>query len=115
MKPSPYDLCRRGAIYRMLGQLGTALTDLNQALSIEPTLIDAFWHRHLAYLVINKTPLALRDLDAILRLRRDHARAHKAKAEIYRRMGDKTLAIVNYSQAIRHNPVDHDSYYRWVN
>ena len=34
------------------------------------------------------------------------------RAEIYKRQGDVTMAIINYSSAIKYNPVDHEAYYQ---
>ena len=34
------------------------------------------------------------------------------RAEIYRRQGDVTMAIVNYTQAIKLKPTDHNAYYQ---
>ena len=46
-----FHLCRRGACYRKSGELKNALDDLNRAIELEPRLLDAYWHRHLVYLI----------------------------------------------------------------
>ena len=34
------------------------------------------------------------------------------RAEIYRKVDDITMAIINYTQAIKVNPQDHEAYFR---
>jgi tetratricopeptide (TPR) repeat protein len=74
-----FDLARRGALYRKLGFIKLALNDLNKALDLEGTYIDALWQRHLIYLVQDKKKNALSDLDMILKLNRTHAGAYLSR------------------------------------
>ncbi|ELT94016.1 hypothetical protein CAPTEDRAFT_222812 [Capitella teleta] len=110
--PRPYDLCRRGAILRKLGCIKEALHDLNRAIEQESQMLDAYWHRHMIYLLLNKRQNALEDLNLILRHNRNHAAAYRSRAHIFREMNDVTLAIVNFSQAIKINPNDDEAYYQ---
>ncbi|XP_033111439.1 uncharacterized protein LOC117112460 isoform X2 [Anneissia japonica] len=111
-KPSPFDLCRRGAIYRKLGNLRLSWQDLNQAIELEPQLMDAYWHRHLLYLLRKKPTKALEDLNIILKMNKDHVGAYKSRAEIFCEMGELTMAIMNFSQTIKLDPDDHEAYYK---
>ena len=43
---------------------------------------------------------------------RQHLHCSLYRAEIYRKQGDITMAIVNYTQAIKMNPTDHDAYFQ---
>lgn len=45
-------------------------------------------------------------------MNKNHARAYRARAEIFRRLGDATMAAINYTQAIRLNPDDAEAYFR---
>ncbi|XP_071949677.1 uncharacterized protein [Antedon mediterranea] len=110
--PSPFDLCRRGAIYRKLGDLKLSWQDLNQAIELEPQLMDAYWHRHLLYLLRKKPTKALEDLNIILKMNKDHIGAYKSRAEIFCEMGELTMAIMNFSQTIKLDPDDHEAYYK---
>ncbi|XP_077983613.1 uncharacterized protein LOC144438458 [Glandiceps talaboti] len=110
-KPSPFDLCRRGALYRKVGILKGAWDDLDQAILIEPQLLDAYWHRHLLFLLKNKPKKALDDLNVVLKLNRNHAGAYRSRAEIFSGQGEITMAIVNYTQAIKLEPDDYEAYY----
>lgn len=77
-----FDLTRRGAIYRKLGFLKLAMDDVNKALRLERGFIDAYWQRHLIYLVQDKKLLALEDLNTILKMNRTHAGAYLSRLVI---------------------------------
>ncbi|XP_042670912.1 tetratricopeptide repeat protein 6 isoform X2 [Centrocercus urophasianus] len=110
--PSAFQYCRRGAIRRKLGKLKSAMDDLEKAISLEPLLLDAYWHRHLIYLFQDKFSAALNDLNFITKWNKNKADAYLSKAEIYRKQGDNTMAIFNYSSAIQCNSTDDDMYFR---
>ncbi|XP_031449081.1 tetratricopeptide repeat protein 6 [Phasianus colchicus] len=110
--PSAFQYCRRGAIRRKLGKLKSAMDDLEKAISLEPLLLDAYWHRHLIYLFQDKFSAALNDLNFITKWNKNKADAYLSKAEIYRKQGDNTMAIINYSSAIQCNSTDDDIYFR---
>ncbi|XP_062946195.1 tetratricopeptide repeat protein 6 [Cynocephalus volans] len=112
-KKSPaFAYCRRGAIYRKLGKLQSAMNDLQEAILLEPMLLNAYWHRHFIYLFLDKINEALDDLNYINKHDKNNAEAYLSKAEIYRGRKDITLAILNYSQAIKCKPTDADIYFR---
>ncbi|XP_067848274.1 uncharacterized protein ttc6 [Heptranchias perlo] len=106
-----FNYCRRGALYRKLGQLKSAMEDLNNAIKLEPSLVNAYWHRHFIYLLQMRTSDALDDLNFVLRHNKNHADAYTSKADIYRNKGDITMAIINYSQGLKCRP-DDDVYFR---
>ncbi|XP_017170681.1 tetratricopeptide repeat protein 6 isoform X9 [Mus musculus] len=103
--------CRRGAIYRKLGKLQSAMNDLQEAIFQEPFFLNAYWHRHFIYLFQDKVNDALDDLNFITKYNKNHAEAYLSKAEIFREK-DITLAILNYSQAIKCRPKDADLYFK---
>ncbi|XP_029340827.1 tetratricopeptide repeat protein 6 isoform X2 [Mus caroli] len=104
--------CRRGAIYRKLGKLQSAMNDLQEAIFQEPLFLNAYWHRHFIYLFQDKVNDALDDLNFINKYNKNHAEAYLSKAEIFREKKDVTLAILNYSQAIKCRPKDADLYFK---
>ncbi|XP_078263288.1 uncharacterized protein ttc6 isoform X2 [Rhinoraja longicauda] len=110
-KSTAFNYCRRGALNRKLAQLQLALEDLNEAIKLEPLLLNAYWHRHLIYLLQMKTAEALDDLNFILKHNKNHADAYISKGDIYRDKGDITMAIINYSQGLKCRP-DEDIYFR---
>ncbi|XP_068110122.1 tetratricopeptide repeat protein 6 isoform X2 [Hyperolius riggenbachi] len=111
-RPSTFHYCRRGALHRKLGNLHLALQDLDMVIKHEPQLLDAYWHRHLIYLLQGKSDEALDDLNFIIKYNKTHADAYMSKAEIYKQKKDYTLAIVNYTQALKCKPTEDDIYFR---
>ncbi|XP_050989231.1 uncharacterized protein ttc6 [Labeo rohita] len=109
---SAFDQCRRGALYIKLGYLNQALEDLNAAISLEPHLLDAYWHRHRVYLLRNDPDRALDDLNVIVKNNKKHADALMSRAEIYKQRGETTLALFNYTQAIKVKPDDAEIYFK---
>ncbi|XP_014647570.1 PREDICTED: tetratricopeptide repeat protein 6 [Ceratotherium simum simum] len=107
-----FSYCRRGAIYRKLGKLQSAMNDLQEAILLEPLFLNAYWHRHFIYLFQDKINEALDDLNYINKHNKNNAEAYLSKAEIFRRKKDVTLAILNYTQAIKCKPTDADLYFR---
>ncbi|KAM6181649.1 tetratricopeptide repeat protein 6 [Erethizon dorsatum] len=104
--------CRRGAIYRKLGKLQSAMNDLQEAILLEPLFLNAYWHRHFIYLFQDKINEALNDLNFINKYNKNNADVYLSKAEIYRKSNNITLTILNYSQAIKCRPTDADIYFR---
>ncbi|XP_052040667.1 tetratricopeptide repeat protein 6 isoform X1 [Apodemus sylvaticus] len=104
--------CRRGAIYRKLGKLQSAMNDLQETIFVEPLFLNAYWHRHFIYLFQDKINDALDDLNFINKYNKNHAEAYLSKAEIFREKKDITLAILNYSQAIKCRPKDANLYFK---
>ncbi|XP_028638363.1 tetratricopeptide repeat protein 6 isoform X1 [Grammomys surdaster] len=104
--------CRRGAIYRKLGKLQSAMNDLQEAIFEEPLFLNAYWHRHFIYLFQDKINDALDDLNLINKYNKNNAEAYLSKAEIFREKKDITLAILNYSQAIKCRPKDANLYFK---
>ncbi|XP_071495128.1 uncharacterized protein [Diadema antillarum] len=111
-KPSPFDLTRRGIIYRKLGKLKQSWDDLNRAIALEPLLLDAYWHRHLLFLLKEKPTKALEDLNTILKINKDHVGAYRSRAEIFTEMGDVTMAIMNFTQTVKLDPHDHEAFFK---
>ncbi|XP_028413242.1 uncharacterized protein LOC114536089 isoform X2 [Dendronephthya gigantea] len=104
-------LARRGAIYRKLGHVKKAWEDLERSIELEPQLLTNRWHRHLLHLLNNNPKKALEDLTYITKKNSNIVKVFLSKAEIYKKQGDSTMAILNYSQAIKLNPGDADVYY----
>nr|XP_042714425.1 tetratricopeptide repeat protein 6 isoform X3 [Chrysemys picta bellii] len=107
-----FHYCRRGAINRKLGKLKSAMDDLEKAISLEPLLLNAYWHRHLIYLFQEKNQAALDDLNFIIKWNKNNVDAYLSKAEIYRNQGNNALAIINCTLAVKCNPTDDDIYFR---
>ncbi|XP_021358969.1 uncharacterized protein LOC110454008, partial [Mizuhopecten yessoensis] len=111
-RPIAFDHCRRGALLRKLGMVKRAEEDLDKAIRLEPSLLDAYWHRHLLFLLQDKKKEALDDLTFILKHSKNHSGAYRSMAEIYRKQGEITMAVINFTQAVKLNPLDHEAYYQ---
>ncbi|XP_064400384.1 uncharacterized protein LOC135346636 isoform X3 [Halichondria panicea] len=103
--------CRRGAILRKLGKLNESLDDLNHALSIQSTFSDAYWHRHLLFLIQGNKKRAMEDLFVLLKQNKKHFGALRSKAALLLEKGDLSSAVYSLSQAIALHPDDSDSYF----
>ena len=66
-------------IYLQLGHIQSALADLDKAIELEPMLVDAYWHRHLVYILQNKTRAALENLGIILKYNKTNAAAFRSR------------------------------------
>uniref|UniRef100_A0A8C3YDX3 Tetratricopeptide repeat domain 6 n=1 Tax=Catagonus wagneri TaxID=51154 RepID=A0A8C3YDX3_9CETA len=104
--------CRRGALYRKLGKLQSAMNDLQETILLEPLFLNAYWHRHFIYLFQDKINEALDDLNYISKYNKNNAEAYFSRAEIFRGKKEIALAILNYTQAIKCRPMDADMYFR---
>ncbi|XP_076983019.1 tetratricopeptide repeat protein 6 isoform X3 [Tamandua tetradactyla] len=111
-KISAFSYCRRGAIYRKLGKLQSAMNDLQEAISLEPLFLNAYWHRHFIYLFQDKINEALDDLNFMNKYNKNNAEVYLSKAEIFKKKGDISLAILNYTKAIKCMPTNADIYFR---
>jgi tetratricopeptide (TPR) repeat protein len=78
-KLNAFDLTRRATLYRKLGFIKKALEDLNVALEMEANFVDAYWQRHLVYLVQDRKIEALEDLNTILKFNRTHTGAYLSR------------------------------------
>lgn len=104
-------LCRRGATLRKLGRLREAKADLDKAIELAPTLSDAYWHRHLLFLLQSNEQSALEDLTCLLKHNKNHYGAYRSRATLLMKKGDLTSAIFSLSQAISLRPDDPECYF----
>ncbi|KAJ3354247.1 cytochrome c oxidase subunit 1 [Entophlyctis luteolus] len=125
--PIPAFLRRRGILLGRVTRYEEAMADLTKAIQYDPFNSDALWHRHQLFLRWGDTERALKDLDAITEINKQHLGAFMAKARIYEELtseerisglpleattiGFIKMAIVNYSQIIRLKPESAEGYY----
>ncbi|TRY89680.1 hypothetical protein DNTS_010125, partial [Danionella cerebrum] len=96
----------------LAGELPSDAKQTSEAISLEPYLLDAYWHRHRIYLLRNDPERALDDLNIILVNNKKHADALMSRAEIYKQRGETTLALFCYTQALEVKPDDAEIYFR---
>ena len=99
------------SIHPQLGRLKESLSDLNHALSLQPTLSDAYWHRHLLFLLKGNEKAALDDLTLLLKQNKKHFGALRSKASLLVKKGDLASAVYNMTLAIALQPNDPESYF----
>ncbi len=87
-----------------------ALQDLNQALKLQPELIDAHINRALVYNWLKQFDKALADLDWVLKREQAPAQAWFIRAVVKRSMGDAEGAEADHRRALETQPADPVSY-----
>ena len=65
--------------FSQLGRLQEAWDDINSALAREENLVEAYWHRHMLFLVQGKPYNALEDLGSILKINKSHSGAFRSR------------------------------------
>ncbi|XP_029141993.1 tetratricopeptide repeat protein 6 [Protobothrops mucrosquamatus] len=136
-----FNYCRRGAIYRKIGKMQSALDDLEKVclkqilcllLSFQGPALVAFWLLHLQ--CSKQVPFQLLpDFSRTYRLIASEAgqcggfsdpkssckhclkggyNAYLSRAQIYRKQGKNHLAMINYTLALRYRPTDPEIYYK---
>jgi tetratricopeptide (TPR) repeat protein len=94
----------RGQAYVESGQVDTALSDLTNAISLEPDYASAYDVRAAAYVTERKFDLALRDESAAIGLHPDSANYYYNRGNILLQLRESAAAIDDYSTAIRIRP-----------
>ncbi|XP_063677695.1 uncharacterized protein LOC134813749 isoform X3 [Bolinopsis microptera] len=89
-----------------------ARVDLDSVIEAMPQMADAYWHRHIIYVIQGDMNTALNDLTNIIRHNQNQPRVYLARAEIYQKQGDVTGAILNYSQALKRDANNAETYYK---
>jgi len=102
---------QRAAAYRNRGRsrveagaLEAALTDLNEALRLNPGDAHAYTYRAQVYLSKNDLDSAIRDYGEVARLRPQSALGLTGRAHAYLVKGDAQQAIDDYNQVLRISP-----------
>ena len=94
-----------------VGRLRDSLSDLRTSLSLQPSLSDALWHRHLLYLIRGDEKLALDDLNLLLKSNKKHFGGYRSRASLVLRQGDTSKAVFNLSKAIVLQSNDPEMYF----
>jgi lipoprotein NlpI len=97
-------LNNRCGSYINRGQLAQAIADCDEALQLNPKLVEAYGNRGNAYRSNHEYDRALQDFDHALRLKPDFAGAYNGRGWTYRAQGDLDRAIRDFDHAIRLDP-----------
>ena len=98
-------------LFSQIGRLRDSMSDLKSALSLQPTLSDILWHRHLLHLIQGNEQLALDDLNSLLKCNKKHFGAYRSRMDLLLRRGDTSKAVFNLTQAIALQPKDAEMYF----
>jgi lipoprotein NlpI len=97
-------LNNRCGSYINKGQFAQAIADCDEAIRLNPKLVEAYGNRGNAYRSSHENDRALQDFDRAIRLKRDFAGAYNGRGWTYRAQGDLDRAIRDFDQAIRLDP-----------
>jgi lipoprotein NlpI len=97
-------LNNRCGSYVNKGQFAQAIADCDEAIRLNPKLVEAYGNRGNAYRSSREYDRALQDYDHALQLKPDFAGAYNGRGWTYRAQGDLDRAIHDFDQAIRLDP-----------
>jgi eukaryotic-like serine/threonine-protein kinase len=103
-------LARAAIHYQERKHLEQALEDLNQAVKLQPDLLEARLDRGLVLHALNKNKEALLDLDWVLLQNNAPARVWFVRSRVKRAAGDVEGADQDYQRGLETEPVDPLSY-----
>ena len=99
-----------GLIEYKNGQVEAALADYNQALTIDPTIYQAYGGRGLIYQWQKQNNLALADLTKALKLNPKYIEAYNNRGLLFKHNGQYDLAIADFSAAISLAPEHYEAF-----
>ncbi len=108
--PTPYsllptpDYLHHAAIYLNMGEYEKAVQQLDRALESDPTCIQAYYDRGLAYAQWQHYEQAIADFSRAIELDPRYADAYYNRGLMRARQGDFEQALADYDQAIALNP-----------
>jgi tetratricopeptide (TPR) repeat protein len=103
IKGNPNDaksLCGRGFINQQLGNFSNCIEDCTQAITADPSLVEAYNYRFIAYMQTKNYPQALKDASEVIRLK-GNAAAYCNRAAVYQAMHQYATAIPDLTKAIQ--------------
>jgi tetratricopeptide (TPR) repeat protein len=106
-----FALAHRGRAWEEQGELARGLTDLNEAIRLDPNTAAWFSTRGMIYDELQEYDPAIRDYDEAIRLDPSSARNYLNRAIAYKATKAYDQAIGDYSMAIRLDPSSSDAYF----
>ena len=107
--PQAYNM--RGSVFGQAGRYDEALTDFNQAISIDPNYAQAYANRGLVYRQTGKLDLALADYNKALSIDPAYSTAYLGRGMVYRAQGNALAALKDFNKAIAIRPDNAQAYY----
>jgi tetratricopeptide (TPR) repeat protein len=110
--PSAY--FRRGNRYQN-SHPGFAITYYSTAIELDPSYVEAYYQRSIAYARVGNYTDAFADLDRVIELEPDVASHYFSRANLYKQVGNLEQALGDYSQAIAIDPAYLAAYFNRAN
>lgn len=108
---NPIVLISRGAVNMRLVRYDAALSDFNQALAQDDSLVQAYIYRAKLYSAIKEYELADNDFSRAIILSQEDSAVFEERAQFYELIEKWDLAIADYTRVILANP---DDFYIYV-
>jgi tetratricopeptide (TPR) repeat protein len=96
----------RGLAYHSKGDYERAITDFDQAISLDSTYVDAFNSRGSAYGMRGEYARGIEDFNEAIRLQPEYERAFHNRGTAHINLGNYGRAIEDFDQALRLKPDD---------
>ena len=97
-------LVNRGYSYKFMSKFDLAIADFTQALTLDPTSIDALSKRGTAYMDKFQYDSALIDFNKALRIKPDDTTSLNHRGLVYKNQNKYELAIKDFNEALRIHP-----------
>lgn len=94
----------RGMRKRADGELDNAIAEYNQAIQLDPALVDAYNNRGNAYAEKGDQVRAIEDFDKAIELKPDHVAAYFNRGLSYQLGGYPEKALEDYQEALKLDP-----------
>lgn len=101
----------RGLAYYELGQIGNAIEDFSQVITLHPQDAEAYYKRGLAYYDIREYGKAIEDYNRVLQLQPQDNYAYHSRGLAYAASGNLNAAIGDYTRMIQLDPNEITGYY----
>jgi tetratricopeptide (TPR) repeat protein len=108
--PAGMDRCERGEVHYFNGEYEQAISELTEAIEINPGLARAYVTRGMVYEDKNEHNLAIADFTVVIEIKPTDARAYVYRGMAYENEGEYDFAIADYSKAIGIDPTIADAY-----
>jgi len=109
-RPNPQELLARGTRQAMAGAYARAIKTLSKALNQDPNLAEAYLHRGIAYLEMNRVEEALEDLDRAVALMPQEPLAYYNRALAWMARQDWHRAEADLARAVALAPEDGEAW-----
>ncbi len=100
----------RGYMYNNKGEYDTAIDDFNNAISLNPELVEAYYNRGSAYFNKNDYDRAIRDFTHAINLKPDYVVSLNGRGMAYMKRGEYNRAIADFTTALKVEPSSYQLY-----